>query len=89
MKHSHYYKDVSNLKHIDVYRIIQLYEIHDPCLQHALKKILCAGNRGYKDQREDIQNIIDTMQRKLEMMVEDEYQSNPEPILAFPSTTSK
>jgi len=58
-------------------------------LQHALKKILCAGNRGYKDEREDIQNIIDTMQRKLEMMVEDEYQSNPEPILAFPSTTSK
>lgn len=87
MKHSHYYKDVSYLKHIDVYRIIQLYEIHDPCLQHALKKILCAGDRGHKSLREDIQNIIDTMNRKLEIMDEDEL--NPEPILPIPSTTSK
>lgn len=87
MKHSHYYKDVSQLKYIDVYRVIQLYDIHDPCLQHALKKILCAGDRGHKSLREDIQNIIDTMNRKLEIMDEDEL--NPEPILPIPSTTSK
>lgn len=72
MKHSHYYKDVSDLKIIDFYRICKLYQVNDPCYQHALKKLLCVGIRGHKDTREDIQNIIDTMQRKLEMMDEDE-----------------
>lgn len=76
MKHSHYYKNVSDLKIIDFYRICDLYKINDACYQHALKKLLCVGIRGHKDTREDIQNIIDTMQRKLEMMDEDENESN-------------
>lgn len=71
-KHSHYKRDVSHLDHIDVYRIIDLYQLHDPCFQHALKKILVPGERGHKDLKKDIQDIIDTMQRKLEMMREDE-----------------
>jgi hypothetical protein len=58
--------------YIDVYRIIDLYELHDPCFQHALKKILVPGARGHKDLTKDINDIIDTMQRKLEMMAENE-----------------
>lgn len=69
-KHSHYYKDVSKLDVIDVYRIIDLYDITDPCDQHALKKILCPGERGHKDIIQDTQDVIDTMQRKLEMFDE-------------------
>ena len=45
-KHQHYKKDVRHLDYIDVYRIIDLYELHDPCFQHALKKILVPGARG-------------------------------------------
>ena len=71
-KHSHYKKDVRHLDYIDVYRIIDLYELHDPCFQHALKKILVPGARGHKDLTKDINDIIDTMQRKLEMMAENE-----------------
>lgn len=71
-KHSHYKRDVSKLDYIDVYRIIDLYQLNDPCFQHALKKILVPGERGHKDLKKDIQDIIDTMQRKLEMMREDE-----------------
>ena len=41
--HDHYFKDVSNLKHIDVYRVLLLFGVTDPCLQHATKKLLCAG----------------------------------------------
>ena len=33
LKHSHYYKDVSNLNLIDVYRVLDLFEVTDPCLQ--------------------------------------------------------
>ena len=72
VKHSHYKKDVRHLDYIDVYRIIELYELHDPCFQHALKKILVPGARGHKDLINDINDIIDTMQRKLEMMAENE-----------------
>lgn len=61
-KHSHYKRDVSKLDYIDVYRIIDLYQLHDPCFQHALKKILVPGERGHKDIKKDIQDIIDTMQ---------------------------
>lgn len=71
-KHQHYKKDVKHLEYIDVYRIIELYELHDPCFQHALKKILVPGARGYKDLTKDINDIIDTMQRKLEMIAENE-----------------
>lgn len=71
-KHSHYKKDVRHLDYIDVYRIIELYELHDPCFQHALKKILVPGARGHKDLIKDINDIIDTMQRKLEMIAENE-----------------
>ena len=71
-KHSHYKKDVRHLDYIDVYRIIELYELHDPCFQHALKKILVPGARGHKDLTKDINDIIDTMQRKIEMMAENE-----------------
>ena len=71
-KHQHYKKDVRHLDYIDVYRIIDLYELHDPCFQHALKKILVPGARGHKDLTKDINDIIDTMQRKLEMMAENE-----------------
>lgn len=61
MKHSHYFKDVSHLKLIDVYRVIELWEVKDPCIQHALKKLLVAGKRGAKDEAKDIQEAIDTL----------------------------
>lgn len=63
MKHSHYFKDVSHLKLIDVYRVIELWEVKDPCIQHALKKLLVAGKRGAKDEAKDIQEAIDTLER--------------------------
>lgn len=72
VKHAHYRKDVKHIDYIDVYRIIELYELHDPCFQHALKKILVPGARGHKDLTKDINDIIDTMQRKLEMIAENE-----------------
>ena len=68
--HKHYFKDVSKFTQIDVYRIIDLWGVTDPCLQHALKKILVAGGRGHKDTAKDVQDIIDTLERWKEMQVE-------------------
>ena len=69
--HDHYFKDVSNLKHIDIYRVLLLFGVTDPCLQHATKKLLCAGNRGVKDELKDVQEAITSLTRYLEIKTED------------------
>ena len=71
-KHSHYYRDVSELSAIDVYRLIRLFNVTDPCAQHILKKCLVQGDRGHKDSKRDMQDIRDTANRWLEMYEEDE-----------------
>lgn len=72
-KHSHYFKDVSDLDEIDVYRVCDMFEISDNsgAVQHAIKKLLCAGKRGAKGYRKDLQEALDTIKRKLDMMAED------------------
>lgn len=47
---------------MDFYQIALLYEITDPCLQHALKKLL-RGGRSHKDIHTDVRNAIDTLKR--------------------------
>lgn len=80
-KHSHYFKDVSNLTHIDVYRVCDLFNVTDPCLQHAVKKLLVAGGRGAgKNIQQDVQEAIDTLNRWIEMQNENEAKQQP-PIL--------
>lgn len=66
-KHRHYFKDVSNIDEIDVYTVLKLFDVTDPCLQHIVKKALCAGKRGHKDMMEDLQNIVDTAIRAVEL----------------------
>ena len=66
-KHNHYFKDVSKLVKIDVYAVLALYEVTDPCIQHAVKKLLCTGKRGHKDFLKDIQDSIDSLVRCIEL----------------------
>lgn len=66
-KHSHYFKDVSGVDAIDLYHVAKLYEINDPALFHAFKKIACAGKRGAKDQAQDVQEAIDALKRWQEL----------------------
>lgn len=69
--YNHYFKDVSNLKFIDVYRVLDLFAVEHPCIQHAVKKLLCAGQRGSKNRDKDIQEAIDSLLRYQEMRSED------------------
>lgn len=73
--HSHYFKDVSNLLEIDVYRVLKLFDVTDPCIQHAVKKLLCAGGRGVKNVDKDVHEAIDSLLRYEEMRKEDEADS--------------
>ena len=71
MKHPHYKKPVAGLQFVDVYRVLALFGVTDPCIQHAVKKMLVAGGRGAKDISQDVQEAIDTLQRWQEMRRED------------------
>lgn len=71
-KRSHYFKDVSHLDTVDVYRVLSLFNVTDQALGHAIKKLLVAGGRGAgKDVTRDVQEAADTLQRFLEMRNED------------------
>ena len=69
--HNHYFKPCP-YDTLDVYRVISIFGVTDPCIQHALKKLLCSGVRGHKDQSKDIQDVIDTLERWKEMRYEDD-----------------
>jgi hypothetical protein len=79
-KHSHYYRRCP-YHHIDVYRVLELFEVTDPALQHIVKKALCAGKRGAKDFRKDLEEIVDTGNRRIEMLDEDARVSDREAIM--------
>lgn len=70
-EYGHYFKDVSKYTHIDVYRVLELFGVTDPCVQHAVKKLLVAGGRGNKDMEKDIKEAIVSLQRWEQMRTED------------------
>lgn len=42
---------------VDVYRVLDAFEVHNPMLSHLAKKALCAGLRGHKGYMEDLLDI--------------------------------
>ena len=50
---------------VDVYDVIECYEVTSGALQHALKKILAAGKRGHKDYEQDLIDILSSVERAL------------------------
>lgn len=72
MSHNHYFRDVSKLQSLDVYRLLELFNVTCPVAQHVVKKALAAGQRGHKSLHKDWQDIADSAARKLQMMREDD-----------------
>lgn len=69
--HSHYHKPTP-YESIDVYRVLDLFDVTHPALQHAIKKLLVAGGRGAKSDDKDVQEAIDSLKRWQDMRAEDE-----------------
>ena len=68
-EYEHYKYSYKGIK-LDPYRILDIYKITCPAQQHAIKKLLRAGN-SVKELKQDITEVIDTLKRKLEMLEED------------------
>lgn len=70
--YSHYYKKVpEGVEYIDVYRVLEMFSVSDPAIQHALKKLLVAGGRGHKDLIKDVEEAIISLNRWIDMRKED------------------
>ena len=52
---------------VDVYDILVAYVVTNPADAHAIKKMLCPGQRGAKDGIQDRQEAIVSLQRAIEL----------------------
>lgn len=58
----------SNSISVDVYDVLKAFSVHCPALQHAIKKLLCAGARGHKDTVTDLNEAINSIHRAKELL---------------------
>jgi hypothetical protein len=67
-----YHREVKPNVFIDVYDVLFTFEVTNPGTQHALKKLLAAGGRGYKSKIEDLKEAIVSINRAIELEEENE-----------------
>lgn len=66
VKENKYLRECKGVK-IDVYDVIKAFNVTCPALQHLIKKSLCTGLRGHKTQEQDLQDILDSAKRAVEL----------------------
>jgi len=57
---------------VDVYDVLRAFNVTDPAIQHAIKKLLCTGIRGHKDSRQDLEEAVQSIERALDVVKTDE-----------------
>lgn len=62
------YKVECKGEEIDVYDVLVAFKVVNPAIQHALKKLLKAGNRGYKNEAQDYTEAIESINRGIELI---------------------
>jgi hypothetical protein len=62
LKENKYQVEIKGVK-ADVYDVLKAFDITCPATQHAIKKLLKAGKRGYKDANQDLDEAIASLNR--------------------------
>jgi hypothetical protein len=52
---------------IDVYAVLDAFDVRCPARQHAIKKLLCAGIRGKNNELDDLREAEDAIKRAIQM----------------------
>jgi hypothetical protein len=52
---------------IDVYDVLKAFNVVNPATQHAIKKLLKGGQRGFKDVNKDYNEAIVSIKRAIEL----------------------
>lgn len=73
---------------VDVYCVIEAFDVQRNPIAHAIKKLLMAGKRGGKDEIQDYEEAIDAIRRGIEQAVVEKADTDqPEPKMSrFPVT---
>jgi hypothetical protein len=63
-----YYKKILNVSNmdelvLDPYLLFRVFNVTDPSIQHAIKKLLMPGERGGKDWEQDMLESISAIER--------------------------
>lgn len=53
---------------VDVYDVLKTFDVTCPATQHAIKKLLCPGQRGVKDKRQDLDEARASIERAIELL---------------------
>lgn len=59
----------------DVYAVLKAFRVTCPAIQHAAKKLLCAGLRGKGSRVQDLTEARDALSRAIEMARDDEVEA--------------
>jgi hypothetical protein len=52
---------------VDVYAVLDAFEVDCPATAHAIKKLMFAGGRGGKDRLQDLTEARDAIDRAIQM----------------------
>jgi len=69
---------------VDVYDVLRAFEVTDPAVQHAVKKLLCSGNRGHKDRKQDLEEAVQSIERAIDVLRAGELFSEPLAVTCAP-----
>lgn len=64
---SKYQREIKRGVLVDVYDVLSAFEVVNPAMQHALKKMLAPGKRGAKDTIQDMKEAIQSIERAIEL----------------------
>ena len=53
---------------VDVYDVLRAWDVRDPAIQHAIKKLLQPGQRGSKSAVQDLREAIGSIERAIQLM---------------------
>lgn len=56
--------------HVDVYDVLEAFNPHSKAIDHAVKKLLCPGQRGVKDRITDLEEAMGSIYREIERLGE-------------------
>lgn len=62
----------------DVYDVLEAFGVTCPAIQHAVKKLLCTGQRGHKDRMTDLHEAEVSIRRAQQLQKSREINANRE-----------
>lgn len=74
---------------IDVYSVLEAFGVTCPARQHAIKKLLCCGNRGKGCEIQDLIGVDAAISRAIELQKDRDLKSTYDAIKLTKSTRSE